>query len=381
MAYLWKDKKSKYWQAAWRDENGKRFSKSTKIVAKSTTRRQAEKVAELYEETARNKKTAKYVRKAVAELQKEITGEDAPIATFTEFANRFLERKKGEAGKATMAFYTKAFGDFASWLEDRAGEDIANITRSDLDRYRNQLLERITATTTANKMKALRSLFRDAHLQGFILSEPTEGLKFARKNKAGTGRAEKRPFTLEEIRILLAEAQGEWRSMMLFGLYTGQRLGDLATLRWQQLDLVRGEYRTRTRKTGRTITIPLAEPLADHIARLPSPDDPAAYVHPELAAIYEVSGGTVSNQFAALLADCGLRPRQAHVSKGKGRDSERDKNALSFHCLRATAVTMLHEAGIPAATVQEWIGHDSEEVHKVYVKIGREQLQRASSAL
>jgi integrase len=39
--------------------------------------------------------------------------------------------------------------------------------------------------------------------------------------------------------------------MILSGLYTGQRLGDIATLRWNNLDLARGELRLPTRKTGK----------------------------------------------------------------------------------------------------------------------------------
>jgi hypothetical protein len=42
---------------------------------------------------------------------------------------------------------------------------------------------------------------------------------------------------------------------------------------------------------------------------------------------------------------------------------------------------MLHEAGVPAATVEEWVGHDSTEVHQTYIKIGRESLMKASSSL
>ena len=48
--------------------------------------------------------------------------------------------------------------------------------------------------------------------------------------------------------------------MILFGLYTGQRLGDIATLRWNNLDLVRGELRLSTRKTDKTMVLPLARP-------------------------------------------------------------------------------------------------------------------------
>ena len=57
------------------------------------------------------------------------------------------------------------------------------------------------------------------------------------------------------------EATSEWEGMILFGLYTGQRLGDLATLRWNHIDLQREELRLQTNKTGRSVTIPLAAPL------------------------------------------------------------------------------------------------------------------------
>jgi len=42
---------------------------------------------------------------------------------------------------------------------------------------------------------------------------------------------------------------------------------------------------------------------------------------------------------------------------------------------------MLHEASVPAATVEEWVGHDSTELHQTYNKIGRESLEKASSSL
>jgi integrase len=169
--------------------------------------------------------------------------------------------------------------------------------------------------------------------------------------------------------------------MILFGLYTGQRLGDLATLRWSNIDLQHDELRLNTRKTNRRIAIPLPEPLSEHLLTLPAADDPQAYIHPELADAYETQPSTLSNQFGKILADCGLKAPATHQSKGKGRNQRREGSTLSFHCLRATAVTLLHDAGVPAATVEEWVGHDSAEVHKAYIKIGRETLERASKAL
>jgi site-specific recombinase XerD len=42
---------------------------------------------------------------------------------------------------------------------------------------------------------------------------------------------------------------------------------------------------------------------------------------------------------------------------------------------------LLHEAGVPAAVVQSLIGHDSEEVHQLYVAVGKEALASAAARL
>ena len=48
--------------------------------------------------------------------------------------------------------------------------------------------------------------------------------------------------------------------------------------------------------------------------------------------------------------------------------------------MRRTATTLLHEAGIPAAVAQAFIGHDTEAMHEVYIAVGREALDKAAEA-
>jgi integrase len=80
-----------------------------------------------------------------------------------------------------------------------------------------------------------------------------------------------------------------------------------------------------------------------------------------------------------LFATAGLRATATHQSTGKTRSSRRKLNALSFHSLRRTATTLLHEAGIAGAVAQALIGHDSEAIHEHYVNVGREALQKAAA--
>jgi integrase len=67
-----------------------------------------------------------------------------------------------------------------------------------------------------------------------IADDPGE---FVDPVRAKGERQGKRLFKLEQLRVLLEVADPEWRSMILFGLYTGQRLGDIARLTWANLDL------------------------------------------------------------------------------------------------------------------------------------------------
>lgn len=381
MAFLRRKKDSRYFFAAWKDENGKRIDRSTKIEAKASNKRMAQRIADEFEDASRKKRAARQAREVIASLHQDLTGEDLPTKTVAEYASIFLSRKEGESAKATIARYRTDMRDFLHWLGPRVDEDLNSIRSQDIAAYRNELLSRVSETTVTNKIKSVRTLFSAANKEGLCMEEPTASLKLTRKGKADGGRAERRAFTVEELKIIREASFGEWESMILFGLYTGQRLGDLATLRWSNVDLQREELRLHTRKTNRQVVIPLAAPLMEHLLFIEAADDPQAYLHPALAESYEKQPSTLSNQFSSLLANCGLRAPVSHASKGKGRREKRQESTLSFHSLRATAVTLLHEAGVPAATVEEWVGHDSAEVHRTYIKIGKETLQKATNAL
>ena len=171
--------------------------------------------------------------------------------------------------------------------------------------------------------------------------------------------------------------------MILFGLYTGARLSDVASPTWENVDLSAKELRFVARKTGKTIILPLDGPLAGHIEKLPVVDSVKAPLHPRAFAIVEKQGkaGHLSNQFADLLAQAGLRKKQPHRKSNDKEQARRRRNGeLSFHSLRHTAVTLLKEAGIPQAVVMELVGHDNEEMSQHYTRVGRTALKGAARA-
>jgi integrase len=138
-----------------------------------------------------------------------------------------------------------------------------------------------------------------------------------------------------------------------------------------------------TAKTGKRLILPLAPRLRAYLEGLPRLADIGAPIHPRLCGIVEREGrtGTLSRQFGELLARAGLRAYVPHnVSLGVTRRGPRNRYGLSFHSLRRTATTLLHEAGVPQAVAQAFVGHDSEAMHEIYVAVGGEALEKAAAA-
>jgi integrase len=119
-------------------------------------------------------------------------------------------------------------------------------------------------------------LFLAARRDGVLSENPAEFVEAVRERGVLNTR---RAFNVDELRILLDHCDPEWRSLVLFGVYSGQRLSDLANLTWSNVDLAKGELRLTTRKTGRRLTLPLAPPLQEHLENIAG-DDPSAPIHP-----------------------------------------------------------------------------------------------------
>jgi integrase len=375
MASVLQRGKKKAWYAVFRDLQGRQLWKRVD----ATDRKKAQSAADLLEATAQKKKSAQHLRKAFADLYREFYGQSMPTTTVRAYAQGWLAQKKPEAADATYRAYDQVISLLLEFLKERADQDLADITKADLVAFRNHFAGKIGAGRVNFYVKVLRMFFRAAHRDGYLIENSAAYLETIR-NRIDERR---RPFTLEEIRALLAIADPEWQSLIRLGLYTGQRLADLALLTWSNVDLQRSEIRLTTRKTGRRLTIPIAGPLREHLVSCAGNDDPAGPLHRRAFTTLQKDdrAASLSNQFVSLLAQAGLRENQTHKSRGIGRSAKRRASKLSFHSLRHTAVGLLKEAGIPQATVQELIGHDSEQMSALYTHVGREALEKAAAAL
>lgn len=381
MAYLVKHPKSRYWFAVWRDAAGKQIRRSTK----ATNRKTAMRIAGEYEKATLKRRTSRQVREVIASLHREITGDELAFPTVKEYVTTWLERKGPETAVSTLAFYKKSTGNFLTYLGDTADKPIDQITNRHITGFRNSRASAVARKTANHDLKAIRMLFKAARKEGFVFENPAEDVDTLRGVR-GESKA-RRPFTMPELRAVMSVASPEWQSMIQFGLFTGMRLSDVASLTWANLDTARNELRYEARKTGKVLLLPIVGPLAQHIATLDATDAPNAPLHPRAYDSLQRTGksGTLSNWFADLLADAGLRARKKHHLKKdeerKGRSAARDQSSISFHSLRHTAVTLLKEAGVPAAVVMALVGHDSEQMSDHYTSVGLDALSSAAEKM
>jgi integrase len=305
MASLWKHPNSQFWTACWTDRTGRRMKRSTKTAHKG----QALRLAHEFEESAGKHRTAKQVRKVIEDIHKSITGEELPTITLRAYVVQWLTGKEHGTKDSTQTFYKGATTKFITYLGDEADVDIVSITKQHLDRFRAHQagVAKLAPKTVNHDIKCLKMLFKAAKRDGYLIEDISEHVDTVRETKGGSSR---NTFTLDQLRAIIEQASPEWKSMILVALYTGQRLGDVALMQWSQIDLTREEIRLTTAKTGKSLVIPMARPLADHLLSLASSDDPKAYLHPKAAESVNRTGktGTLSNQFVSMLADAqGLR--------------------------------------------------------------------------
>jgi hypothetical protein len=222
MASVHKKSRSKYWHAYYRDRSGRLVTRSTK----QTIKKEARRVADLWETASHRKKSAQHIRAVFSDIYRDVYGQSLPMTSMKGFAEVWVSEKKPSTAPATQLAYEKTVAAFLNHLgTKRAEADIADVSRSDIVAFRDSLYGRKLAPDTVNRyIKILRMLFKAAHRDRFVLENPVEHVEPVKC----TSNTRRRPFAIPEIQAVLAVADPEWQSLIRFGLYSGQRLGDLA---------------------------------------------------------------------------------------------------------------------------------------------------------
>jgi integrase len=418
MASLRRLPKSPYWIACFTDADGTRTQRSTRVPiagvrmsdvddlarlldqnfgAKLTlskepgrkggldareAKRFAQRIATQFEDAARQARagqlTESQARKVIADIYAAGNRDKLPSSTVKDFFESWVKRKEIEAGEKTVIRYGVVVDQFLEYLGTKAASDLSHLTQKEISGFRSDVAKRASANTVNVALKILRAALNQAVKDGFV-----ERNEAKRVDLLKAGRSSRRPFTLDELKRILHVADDEWRGMILTGLYTGLRLGDIARLTWTNVDLQNGVMNLASQKTDRAIDIPIARPLLQHFEKLTVNDNPNQPLFPRAYQRYETSyfNGDLSKEFYRILVSAGLAKQRPERGSGRGRHVRHKVAELSFHCLRHTATSLLKNAGVSDVIARDIIGHESAVVSQRYTHIDTETKRKALDSM
>lgn len=269
--------------------------------------------------------------------------------------------------------------------------EVRKISSQHTEKFAQYLKSTGIAVCTHNrKIKRLRKIF--STLGEFRDTEnPFRTILFRREREEQGLGVRRLAFNREQERQLLEVLDDpqyrvmnkpEIRVIYHLGMYTGQRLKDCVLLQWRSIDLERRRIWVKQFKTGKEVTIPIADKLLSVLleARQWLSND---YVCPQTAERYnhlDKTGKNIGNNLVNLdvlrvIRWIGVAPSVAVPGR------KRKVTQYGFHSLRHTFASHCAEAGVPKAVLLSILGTDSEIAGKYYTHIGEEAQLKAIEAV
>ena len=241
---------------------------------------------------------------------------------------------------------------------------LASLTTPRINAFRDDLLASMSRPLARKVLTSLKSLLRDAQRRGNVAQNVAADVSIGvdkrgkRKLKVGTDIP-----TPDEIKRIINAASGRLRPLLLTAIFAGLRASELRGLRWEDVDLKRGELHVRQRadrygvigkpKSGSSErTIPLG-PLALNALR------EWKLACPKGELVFPTANGRIEHQSNIVRA---LKPVvvAAGLKTRAGQAKYTGLHALR-HFYASWCINRREDGGLelPAKVVQERLGHAS----------------------
>ena len=164
-------------------------------------------------------------------------------------------------------------------------------------------------------------------------------------------------FDSEEIQAILSGSDDFVVPIMRIALYTGLRLGDVVSLKWENVDFKNGFITKKMEKTDKTVVVPVLD--YDYMQSLYAARQSDEYVLPQQMKMYTANQSGISYRVKKYLKSLGI-----HTTRQTAHG--RNQSIKDVHSCRHTFATICAERGIPLSVVQNALGHSSQIVTEIY---------------
>jgi integrase len=266
--------------------------------------------------------------------------------------------------RSTIAQYRQ----HANHIKARIGrEKLAKLTAPRINAFRDDLLAHMSRPMAKKVLTSLKSLLGDARRRGNVAQNVALDVSISAEKR---GKAKLKVGvdipTPDEIKRIVQSASGRLRPLLLTAIFTGLRASELRGLRWEDVDLKRGELHVCQRADRyNAIGKPKSESGERHIPlgplvlntlkewKLACPKDG------EMGLVFPTGKGRIEHHANLIRA---LKP--VLIAAGL-TDKEGNPKYTGLHALRhfyaSWCINRRADGGLelPAKVVQERLGHSS----------------------
>ncbi len=285
------------------------------------------------------------------------------IKTLEENGQEWLKSKEASGiAKSTLIHY-------ASYLRVHIGpaflkRDLKSIKKVELEAFQLRLRKSHNAKGTNLIITVLKTLFKEAVKEGFLIKSPAEFIKrFSEDNNHDAY------WTRAEIdQFLKANYLFDFHDLFLMAINTGMRKGELAGLCWDRIDFARNQITvTRTRdqhglkertKTNLKRVIPMNDFTRTTLLDLHKRKSSSDYV------FIRPNGDPIDTHH--IYRDFGKAQKKAGMI-----------NKITFHDLRHTFASQFIMSGYSIYELQKILGHTNITMTTRYAHFSPEYLQKS----
>lgn len=246
-----------------------------------------------------------------------------------------------------------------TFIADHAEVAIGDITRQLVRQWVADLSVARAPASVHKTVGVLRQVLAMAVAENRLVLNPVDGVELP-----SVTAAEQRFLTLEQLHRL-AEAAGDHAALVYVLGTCGLRFGEVAELRWRDLDLhknqisvrrsvtlVDGKFVVGTPKNGKGRTVSVPQFVADLLGDGGDPDE---LVFPDTEGGHMRGTNVRRRWWAKAVEAAELYPETTEAADGK----KKIVYSFKIHELRHTSASLAIQAGANVKSLQNMLGHES----------------------
>lgn len=235
------------------------------------------------------------------------------------------------------------------------GKKLSAISQEDIARLHGKLAEESGKGTANHILSLVKAIYNKAVEWGYYKEQPPARFvkKFKEKSRERFLQPEEAPRFFQALDM---EENQTLKHFIYILLYTGQRKGNVRSMRWQDISFDRQEWHIPETKNGESHTVPLVPQAVELLKERRKATMDSIYVFP-------------SNSAAGYLRD----PKRAWRRLLKRAEIEN----LTMHDLRRTMGSYLAMAGANQYLIGKTLGHKDPKSTAIYARMNLDPVREA----